>query len=1140
MTSDDPAPTPSSSLERLATKPFVGRTALLGAARIAIDGARLGRGQCLLFSGEPGIGKTRLADEVLGLARHRGLGTIAARCHEIEGAPALWPWLQVVRGVLARLPDSEREARLAADGAILTRLIDRQAAGPSVETSSPDRFAVFDAVTRLLDRASSLEPLAILIDDLHWSDPASAMLLHYAVRELRHAPVLFVALFRHTGLSERTSLAHVLEGLASDAESFVLEGLEEEEIRDLVREVMGYEMADVFHAALRAHTGGNPLFMVEVIRTLVSEGRMGSPEEAVPDAIPLPGSIRTVIERRVDAVGELAARVLRQASLLGRELDVDLLEATGLSPDETRSGLDAGLDAGLLEQVDGSARRVRFTHDVVREVLERTLSEADRLHFHRRAADALLAARSLRLHECYAQLAAHLLVSAQAAGEGDGAPRAEADARAAFDYAMLAARQAYSNYSFEVACELLETALRALDAGGSGLPSAAEQERLALRGKALVLLADARWQSGLAVEAAEADREVEQIARRLGDPALRAQSVLGLAGRNDLPLDPPPEHARWLAEAYDALPEDETVLRLRLLAQRVRSSSFGDLGEELIRWAEECQRLAEELDDPWARFIARDAMHYALLPAEHLEARLEVGSSLPDLARHLGSSRLEALALLWRIFDRLQLPDRAGADRDAGRLRESAERMRRPFWRWLSLGVDACLALLDGDLPRTERLVFEALEVGQQAQTPNALIFFGTQLFHLREAQGRSDELLPLMEQIERERPGLPVFRIGIPLIHALAGRREEAQRTFDSVAAADFEDVPDDFHRLPMLTSCARVAAYLGDLPRAKRLRALLSPYEGRVVMAGVVTFWGGSVDRFLGALEEALGDLEAAARRYERSLHIAERAGARLAAAASRLDRARVLRAIGGEAPLTEAADLERTAITSLQALGVEPSDRAVPLAGRAMPGRTTPAASASIARFARGAYSWQLSFAGDDFELPDTKGLAYLHQLLATPDREIHVLDLVAAEEGAAPAARFEGSGEADAGSVLVETEWESVDDQALAAYRDRLRRLAEDRAAAESARDLGRLEAIDEEAVRIEDELRRVTGLGGRARPAGSSVEKARKSVYNRIRAAISRIEVHSPALARHLERSVTTGRSCVYRPEQAIEWTLEPD
>lgn len=1147
MASSDRSHELATPLARLTSKPFVGRAGLLEAARVGIEAAAEGRGQSLVFSGEPGIGKTTLADEMLTIAESLGVLAMTARCHELEGAPALWPWVQIARSALEAIPSDVQDEFLSNEGKAIQSLLDHGAHSDQDALGTlPDRIVVFDAIVGLLSRASREKPLLVLIDDLHWGDPASAMLLRFAVRELRHHAVIFTALYRHTDLVEGDALSLAIEELAGESEAFRVEGLGASEMRSLVDTVVGYDMAGIFHTALIAHTGGNPLFAVEVLRLLISEDRLGSSALAVPDAIPLPSTVRTAIERRLHSLDSADRIVLQQASLLGREFDMDVLNATGIPADRARRAITAGVEAGLLERIEGRRGAIRFAHDVVRESLAISLSQDERTNFSRNAADALVETRASSISQYYARLASLFFESAFGAA-GESSSRAAHDSASSYRYAVLGARQAYANYSFEVATQLLELAIRALDLKlqepADGAPET--DERWRRRGEALLLLADARWQSGLAGRAADADREAEQLALRHDDPVLRARAVLGLTGRSDLPLDPPAEHTRWLQEAYEALPKEAANLRLRVLAQQVRSSSFGDLGDEVIGWAEECRRIASSLNDPWADFIAQDAMHYALIPAEHLDARLEIAKGLPGLARELGSSRLEALAVLWRIFDRLQVPDRLGADRDAGRLREIADQLRRPFWQWLSLGVDACLAQIDGDLGRVEKLIFEALEIGQQASTPNAILFFGTQLFHLREAQGRADELLPVMEQIERERPGLPVFRIGIPLIHALAGREEDARRTFDSVASADFRDVPFDFHRLPMLTSCAAVAAYLGDAPRAASLRALLSNHEGRIVMGGVVTHWGGSVDRALGQLHETLGDFAEAERCYEQAVVIAQRAGARLEEAGGLIDLARVrgLRSGGVAGASCISIQAEADAIYSM--LGVEHPVAIVPRCEQKetpLPARrhTASTPDENRALFAEGAHTWLFEFEGVRFELPDSKGLHYLHHLLGSPEEDIHVLTLVAARERGKPEFRLEAGNGATGAATVVESDIEAVDPQALRAYRERLRALASDREEAERDRDLSRLDAIDDEHARIEQELRSVTGASGRIRPANSVVEKARKAVYNRVRASTKRIGEHAPDLARHLERTIKTGRTCSYRPEHPIDWQLTPD
>lgn len=337
------------------------------------------------------------------------------------------------------------------------------------------------------------------------------------------------------------------------------------------------------------------------------------------------------------------------------------------------------------------------------------------------------------------------------------------------------------------------------------------------------------------------------------------------------------------------------------------------------------------------------------------------------------------------------------------------------------------------------------------------------------------------------------------------------------------------------MLTTAAQVAAYLGDESRVRILRDALSPDHDRVVMAGVATFWAGSVARPIGWLEESLGDWERAEACYARAIDVARRAGARLAEAGAARDCARVIARRNGNSEHAEALRWRSHADHLLAICGAPTGPEVVPRLVSASRTKTDQASGPEFGRLIRVPNGWRFAWGRREFDLPDSKGVAYLHRLLTNPDQEMHVLDLVADGEAAAPEFRTEAGARNQANARLVEGPLEAIDPEARASYRERLRELASQRAEAEAMRDLGRIESIDAEAASIEDELRRATGLSQRIRGTHASAERARKAVYNRIRSAIDRISERDEALGRHLDRSVSTGRTCVYRPERRVEW-----
>jgi hypothetical protein len=392
------------------------------------------------------------------------------------------------------------------------------------------------------------------------------------------------------------------------------------------------------------------------------------------------------------------------------------------------------------------------------------------------------------------------------------------------------------------------------------------------------------------------------------------------------------------------------------------------------------------------------------------------------------------------------------------------------------------------------------------------------------------------MQKIVDERPALPVFRIGIPLIHAYANRTSEARRGFEQVAAQDFEDVPHDLHRLPMLTSAATVCAYLGDTRRAEVLLKALREDAGRIVVAGVATYWFGSIDRSLGSLEEILGRLDEAERLYSAAEQDAALAGARLIEAHAMTDRARVLRRRGASGDLAQATTCEERAEAAYRDLGVE---WRIPTGARVTEREAALVVVDSISNhFFRDERSWVLEFEGVRIELPDSKGLAYLQRLVATPDQDVHVAELIAPISAAPPRSGRPEVSSASHVARVTESPIEILDAEARRSYRERLEVLEALRNEAEENQDLGWLDALGAERDQIEAELRAAFGLAGRARSAGDPTERARKAVYNRIRASIRRIKREHSALGRHLARSVRTGTTCSYRPDRSVVWQLD--
>ncbi|WP_167759191.1 BTAD domain-containing putative transcriptional regulator, partial [Blastococcus sp. TF02A_35] len=374
-----PAPAPTRAAPPPAPAVSLGRTAeldqLLALARGS--GARVA-----WVDGEPGAGKTTLVDAAASALRERGWQVAWGRCPEVEGAPPAWPWHEVLGG----LPEAESPFWLA------------RAVADRLATTTRER------------------PLLVVLDDVHRADGLTLQLLRQVVGELSGTPVLVLATFRSTEGGD--ALAATRAALtAASAAHLSLGGLDEAGVARIARD-SGLEPTGDVVALLRERTGGNPLFVRELSRLIVSEG-------AAAGRTTVPAGVRDVLRRRVERLPAPAVTALRQAAVLGRDVDVDLLAAVvGRDPDELLDALETAVLAGLLDEP--APGQVRFSHALVRDTLYEDLPLMRRARVHSAAL------RALRERGADATALAHHAVAA-------AGPSTAADA---VPYVVAAAREA--------------------------------------------------------------------------------------------------------------------------------------------------------------------------------------------------------------------------------------------------------------------------------------------------------------------------------------------------------------------------------------------------------------------------------------------------------------------------------------------------------------------------------------------------------------------------------------------------------------------------------------------------------------------------------------------------------------------------
>jgi eukaryotic-like serine/threonine-protein kinase len=361
------------------TTPFVGREAELAALTADLEVAAGGRGGVVVLAGEPGIGKTRLAEELAAAAAARGALVLWGRCWEGEGAPAFWPWVQVVRTYVEGSDPAVLRQEMGAGAADIAQVV------PAVRERLPDlpappplepeaaRFRLFDSLAGFLRAAAARRPLLLVLDDLHWADAPSLALLRFVGRELEDAGLLVVGIYRHTEVDRGHPLLGTLADLTrgQHRRRLLLGGLDQREVASFVALVAGVEPALGLAAAVHRRTDGNPFFVAEVVRLLVSQGRLGHAQAGSPvPAAGLPEGVKAVVAERLGRLSDGCQGVLEVAAVLGREFELRALQpASGLDPGRLLELLEEAEAARVIAEVPGGLGRWRFAHALVREVL---------------------------------------------------------------------------------------------------------------------------------------------------------------------------------------------------------------------------------------------------------------------------------------------------------------------------------------------------------------------------------------------------------------------------------------------------------------------------------------------------------------------------------------------------------------------------------------------------------------------------------------------------------------------------------------------------------------------------------------------------------------------------------------------------
>jgi eukaryotic-like serine/threonine-protein kinase len=1069
---------------------FVGRGRDLAELRAALERAGNRRGSLVLVTGEAGVGKTRLLEELTGGAAHHGWTVLVGHCWEQGGAPAYWPWIPVVRAAGGELERLAPDARTGVD-------------------PEGARFALFEAVTQFVLGAARKQPLLIVMDDLHAADAPSLLLLRFLAGEITSSPVLVVGSYRDREPRVR-ELRELFAELVRVGQRITLRGLSPGHVSEYVAGLAGAQVPAAVVTRLHEITGGNPFFLGEIVRMLTPAALLHEP--ATKDLLlHLPEEVRTLIRRRVAGLSKDTVAALDVAAVVGREFDLRILQRTsGLKTARLMDSLAEAVAAGVLDG-DLTPPRYGFVHELMRKTLYDDLPATRRLELHLTIGSALEDLHRDDLEPHLSEIAHHLSLAAPL-----GEPQR------AVDYLFGAGDRASAVLAYEEAAVHYGQALDLL----SGIESSGER-RCAL----LVRLGDARWRAGDARGARQSLEASINAARRLGAAELLARAALSyvtalggfvLSAR----FEAGATGADVLSGALAMLPPGDSPLRSRLLARlAVEGYSARSPVEDRVALSTEALEMARRLGDSEALVTALHAHQWVLATPDRVLDRPAYADELLRVAQEIGNTELAFLAHNARFHCCLELCDGAGLDAEIAAMTGLAQLMRQPFYVWHTAYLRTVRATLDGRLAEAERLAREALEGGGLRHSEYAgYVSQYAQAFAVHWAQGRIHEIWEAIEHHGERFPWIPRWRDAIAA--AELGDVAAAHREIDRHGAHGFRDLPRDGLWLLHLCGLAEACVLVGDQRHGEELYELLVPFADRNAVSYTQQPFGPVALR-LGMLAAMLGRPADAERHFTTALQCCELLGARAISARVLVEHARLLVGLGDRARARAMLDQAEAICEELGLSGIR--DRVHEL-------RDDPTAGTATLR--REGDFWTVAYAGETSRVRDVKGLHYLASLLATPAREVHVLELLSAVHGP-PAGSFSHPAPDEVAAGWPSDTGPVLDQQAKHEYRRRLKELDDEVEEARSWRDVERAARAQEELDFLTSELARAVGLGGRDREVGSTAERARISVTKAIKTAIRLLEANCPALGEHLATSVRTGRFCCYAPPGQVPppWNL---
>lgn len=842
---------------------FVGRRLELDALHQAWGRVAEGGCRAVLIGGEPGVGKTRLtaafADEI-GAAGHP---VLHGRCDEDLGV-AYQPFAQILSNVI----DSELVNDVAAmpGAGELLRLVPQlsTAAEPVIVDAGADldsaRWALFEGCAAVIERATRSRPAVIVLDDLHWSAVATQLLFRHLLRSERPIRALFVATYRAAETDWAEGFGALLADLHREdsVDRIHLAGLGEDDVAELLVRSAAAEVdprAEDLARRLHRDSDGNAFFVTELIRNLVESGDIFQRADGTwtsdgeVETIGLPASVRDVVTRRIDRLGDRVRDLLTVAAVTGSNVDYRVLEHVVGDVDDMLDAIDTAAAARLITD-HGSW--LTFNHALTRDSLLAAVGPARRMRLHRQIADAM---RLLPDRDDHIESIARHLCECGSPGDLHAA-----------EAAIAAGHRAVTRVAHEEAIEWFDRALGFLEPGSPTTDPTYYEAQLAL--------AQAHIATGARARARDAMIAAGETALRLDDvqrltEAARLASVVSTVGALD------DQVVAILDEALRMAGSDHRRERVIVAADYANFRALFGRGErERARLlADEAMALAREEADPDLLARALQARAASMMGTSQVQEFRATVEELLALGPAVTDANIISRSHGYLATAVLQSADREAFDQVHQKLRDHQD--SAPTWyRGYLLGAwDVSVALMAGDWARAEAQLDSF--AAYAANDANALNVWAANAFILHRDTGRIRSFLPVMQEAADRNPGIVAFEAATALALGELGSLDEVGEIIERRTRAGFDTLPDDQMLILTLGCYAEAVGRIRDEHAATEILDLLEPFRGQLLPPPAGTMVIAPADRAIGILKAVLGRSEESDAHFAEALDFEERLG-------------------------------------------------------------------------------------------------------------------------------------------------------------------------------------------------------------------------------------------------------------------------